>query len=119
VKIIDNLQLTIKDIHIRYEDEISKRYSFGVTLEEFKLYTVNAKGESEYIDRNKPEYANEPLRKKLELSNLGIYWNEKSWNFPSVDYETHMRSTIAKRGQTTFSHNYLILGSMQANLLQR
>jgi vacuolar protein sorting-associated protein 13A/C len=45
VKIIDNLQVTIKDIHIRYEDEITKAYSFGVTLEEFKLYTVNSKGE--------------------------------------------------------------------------
>jgi hypothetical protein len=49
-----------------------------VTLEEFKLYTVNAKGEPEYIDRSKPEFAGEPLRKRLELYNIGVYWNEKA-----------------------------------------
>lgn len=52
-RIIDNLQVTIKDIHIRYEDEITKKYSFGVTLEELKIYTVNKKGEPEFIDRSK------------------------------------------------------------------
>lgn len=33
MKIIDNLQIVIKDIHLRFEDEITKEYSFGVTLE--------------------------------------------------------------------------------------
>ena len=41
VRIIDNIQVTVKDIHIRYEDEITKKYSFGVTLEELKIFTVN------------------------------------------------------------------------------
>ena len=41
VRIIDNIQVTVKDIHIRYEDEITKKYSFGVTLEEVKIFTVN------------------------------------------------------------------------------
>ncbi len=31
-KILDNIQVTIKDIHVRYEDELTKKYSFGVTL---------------------------------------------------------------------------------------
>ena len=43
-KIIDNVQVTIRDIHIRYEDELTKKYSFGVTLEELKIYTVNKNG---------------------------------------------------------------------------
>jgi vacuolar protein sorting-associated protein 13A/C len=41
MKIIDNLQVTIKDIHIRYEDQIYNEYSFGATLEELKIFTVN------------------------------------------------------------------------------
>ena len=65
VKIIDNLQVTIKDIHIRYEDHLTNEYSFGVTLEELKVYTVNQQNKPEYVDRGKPEYANEPLRKRL------------------------------------------------------
>lgn len=40
-KIIDNLQVTIKNIHIRYEDEITKKYAFGVTLEKLEMFTVN------------------------------------------------------------------------------
>ena len=32
-KIIDNIQVTVRDIHIRYEDEITHNYSFGITLE--------------------------------------------------------------------------------------
>ena len=75
VKIIDNLQVTIRDIHIRYEDTLSKTFAFGVTLEELKLYTVNSKGEPEYVDRSRPENAEEPLRKQLEMYNVGVYWN--------------------------------------------
>lgn len=44
VKIIDNIQVTVRDIHIRFEDNITNKYSFGVTLEELKIYTVNSKG---------------------------------------------------------------------------
>jgi vacuolar protein sorting-associated protein 13A/C len=53
VKILDNLQITIRDIHVRYQNDNTK-YSFGVTLEELKLYTVNADDKPEYVDRNKP-----------------------------------------------------------------
>lgn len=47
------MQVTIKNIHIRYEDEITKKYSFGITLDELKIYTVNKQGEPEFIDRSK------------------------------------------------------------------
>lgn len=43
-KIIDNIQVTVKDIHVRYEDDITNQYSFGVTLEELKIFTVNNNG---------------------------------------------------------------------------
>lgn len=54
VKIIDNLQVTIRDIHIRYQDHLTNAYSFGVTLEEFRLFTVDSTGQPQYIDRSKP-----------------------------------------------------------------
>jgi len=41
VKIIDNIHVIVKDIHIRFEDEITQKYSFGITLEELKIFTVN------------------------------------------------------------------------------
>ena len=53
VKIIDNMQVTIKNIHIRFQDQISEKFSCGVTLEELKIYTVNKAGQPEFIDRTK------------------------------------------------------------------
>jgi hypothetical protein len=55
----------------------------------------------------------------LELYNIGIYWNEKSQIYNETDYEQKMVNTIAKRGQSNFDHNYVILMSSQAQLLQR
>ncbi len=75
MKIIDNLQVTVKDIHIRYEDQIYNEYSFGATLEELKIFTVNENDEPVFVDRTKKEFKNEPLRKRLVMSNFGIYWN--------------------------------------------
>lgn len=46
-----------------------------MTLEELKIFTVNKKDEPEFIDRTKKTYENEPLRKRLILVNLAIYWN--------------------------------------------
>lgn len=119
VRIIDNLQITVKDIHIRFQDELTRAYSFGLTLEEFRLFTVNASGQPQYIDRTRPEYANEPLRKQLELYNIGLYWNEKSELYGDEDYRAKMGSGIARRGQSAPQHNYVILLNSQATLLQR
>ena len=55
-KIIDNLQITVKNIHLRFEDEISKTYAFGVTLEELKMFTVNKNDEPEFVDRTSAKY---------------------------------------------------------------
>lgn len=119
VKIIDNIQVTIKNIHVRYEDEITKNYSFGVTLEELKIYTVNRHGEPEFIDRTKKEYQNEPLRKKLILSEFGVYWNEKS-DFFQGDLHGPMTDSIARKdNQQRLKMNYLILMSSNAMLYQR
>ena len=53
VKIVDNIQLRIQDIHIRFEDHLTKQYSFGITLEELNVFTVNKNDDSEFIDRTK------------------------------------------------------------------
>lgn len=70
-------------------------------MEELKLYTVNASDKQEYIDRAKPEYSNEPLRKRLELYSFGFYWNDKSELYSESNAEQKMTSTIAKRNKTS------------------
>ena len=51
IKIIDNLQLSIKSIHVRFEDTIKNKYSWGITLDRLDVFTTNQKWEKEYIDR--------------------------------------------------------------------
>lgn len=44
IKIMDNIQLTIKNIHLRYEDSISIKdnpHSFGYTYQELSIKTTN------------------------------------------------------------------------------
>lgn len=47
-QIIKNVQINIKDIHIRYEDKItlpSNPFSAGITLHSLTIYTTNASKE--------------------------------------------------------------------------
>ena len=50
----DNLQLSIKKIHIRFEKNSSNQvYSFGCTSESLELYTVDSNHQKMFIDRSK------------------------------------------------------------------
>jgi hypothetical protein len=71
-KIIDNMQISIKNIHVRYEDEISnplRPFSAGITLNELSV-------KSESIDPNEVLTVGEQsqTRKLLNLVSLSIYW---------------------------------------------
>lgn len=70
--------MNISDIHLRFEDAEEEEYAFGVTLEQLKINTVNKMGVEEYVDRSKAENKEEPLRKNLQLRNLGVYWSRKA-----------------------------------------
>lgn len=48
-KVIDNLQVTINSIHIRYEN--NQEYSWGITLDKIETHTVNQSGDRMFIDR--------------------------------------------------------------------
>jgi hypothetical protein len=52
------------------------------------------------------------------MYNVGIYWNEKAELFTESNYQAKMGETIARRGKP-LAHNYLILMTSQAQLLQR
>jgi vacuolar protein sorting-associated protein 13A/C len=41
LKIIDNIQIEIKNIHIRFEDTISNSYSWGIALHRIEIFTTD------------------------------------------------------------------------------
>ena len=42
MKILENLKVSIKDIHIRFEDQLNDKfgqYSFGITLQAIEIFS--------------------------------------------------------------------------------
>lgn len=72
-KIVDNLQVTVKNIHVRYEDAISAPghpFALGVTLEEFSAVSTDGEWNPTFIhDSTKTTH------KLATLGALAVYWN--------------------------------------------
>jgi vacuolar protein sorting-associated protein 13A/C len=80
LKILDNLHVNFKNIHIRIEENIQAPfYSFGVTLKEMLVVNTNENWVEQFIDRNKTKNIN--VYKLLKISNFGIYLNSNENNF--------------------------------------
>ena len=79
-KIIDNLEITLKNVHIRYEDSQTipgTPFSAGITLNSFTLSTCDEKWHERYVARD-INLASTSIRKLAKLHNFGIYWMTKS-----------------------------------------
>lgn len=72
-KIIDNLQITVKNIHVRYEDSISAPghpFAIGLTLQEFSAISTDGEWKPTYIQDSAG-----PTHKLATLGALAVYWN--------------------------------------------
>lgn len=75
-KIVDNLQVTIKNIHIRYEDDsvlTESPYSVGLTLSELSALSTDEKWNPSFIS-----ITQSLSRKLLLLRNFACYMNTES-----------------------------------------
>ncbi|CAD8058857.1 unnamed protein product [Paramecium sonneborni] len=77
LKIIDNLQLSISNIHIRFEDTIKNEFAWGFSIKKIETFTCNSEWKKQYFDRNKEENKKVALQKLLILENIGAYWNQQ------------------------------------------
>ncbi|XP_047984362.1 LOW QUALITY PROTEIN: vacuolar protein sorting-associated protein 13-like [Leguminivora glycinivorella] len=89
-QIIKNVQLNIKDIHIRYEDSITNPkapFSFGITLHNLSVHTTDENWKQTVI-----QDAVTKIFKILNLDGLAIYWN------PATElYAKHAEDSIRER----------------------
>ncbi|RKF58530.1 Vacuolar protein sorting-associated protein 13 [Erysiphe neolycopersici] len=72
-KIVDNIHITIKNIHIRYEDSISypnHPFAIGVTLQEFSAVSTDGEWKPTFIQNSVGS-----THKLITLGALAIYWN--------------------------------------------
>ncbi|ANB14494.1 membrane morphogenesis protein VPS13 [Sugiyamaella lignohabitans] len=75
-KTIENLQITIRNIHIRYEDQTSvpgHPFSLGFTLEELSALSTDDEWNPKFI-----QSITHVTRKLAKLNSLAIYWNTDS-----------------------------------------
>lgn len=74
-RIVDNLQITLKDIHFRYEDRLTDPehpFSVGLELKEFRYVTTDASGNQVFVDRSHVRFQH----KVTYIQSVGIYWNQ-------------------------------------------
>lgn len=72
-KIVDNLQVTVRNIHVRYEDSISAPghpFALGVTLEEFSAVSTDGEWKPTFI-----QDSTKTTHKLATLGALSVYWN--------------------------------------------
>jgi Vacuolar sorting-associated protein 13, N-terminal/N-terminal region of Chorein or VPS13 len=98
-KIIDNIEITLKNVHIRYEDSQTipgSPFSAGITLNSFTLSTCDEKWHEKFVARdiNKPSSS---IRKMAKVYNFGLYWITKSVKFSELsfkDWSSKMQASI-------------------------
>jgi len=75
-RVLDNLKVTIEDIHVRFEqDMLGRKFSCGVTLERTECFTTNQDWNIEFADRYQSGKATMSIYKVLNVVGLGVYWN--------------------------------------------
>jgi len=74
LRILDNLQINISNIHIRIEDNyMNPNLSLGLTLQSLNVTNTDKNWHPIFVDRNLNKESN--IYKLLELNNFGVFFN--------------------------------------------
>ena len=108
--IFKNLKVTVKDIHIRYEDRQTNRegqFSAGITLDSLMIWTESGVGREKSRKNS--------FNKLVEISSLAVYWQPHEKLFYSeVNYQEdnvkdiQFRSIIARLVQPGVGSRFYI-----------
>ncbi len=91
---IDNLQVTVKNIHVRLESMERKwDFSMGILVNRVEVFTINEQGQRHFFTRakhhrhllhhhkSKHHHDDDVLYKKVEVSNVDLYFVEYEREF--------------------------------------
>lgn len=107
-KIIDNLQITIKGVHIRYEDSISSPgnpFSVGLTLSEFSANSTDQEWQPTFV-----QGTNDFTYKLAKLGSLAVYWNTNTQSLSGKSQEEFLKafSELISNDQQLDEHQYIL-----------
>ncbi|CAO1638595.1 unnamed protein product [Sympodiomycopsis kandeliae] len=107
-KIVDNLQITVRNIHVRYEDSLSNPqhpFSAGFTLAEFSAVSTDANWNPTFIQNSA-----EGIHKLARLESLSLYWDTDSESlagYQTNESQEKFSALIPREGQEP-SHQYVL-----------
>jgi len=107
-KIVDNLQISINNIHIRYEDKLSDGghpFSVGLTLSEFSAVSTDGNWTPTFI-----EGETSTIHKLIKLGSLAMYWNTDSRSLAGNTNQAVkiFNSLIASEDNIPSEHQYIL-----------
>ncbi|CAK86161.1 unnamed protein product (macronuclear) [Paramecium tetraurelia] len=82
LRVIDNLQISLQNIHFRFENQ---RYSWGIKMDSLTALTTNEEFVVAFVDRSNKDTKLVPKNKLIKLQQLQLYWNSKETTFISDD----------------------------------
>eukprot|EP01126_Amoeba_proteus_P002109 TRINITY_DN10663_c0_g1_i6.p1 TRINITY_DN10663_c0_g1~~TRINITY_DN10663_c0_g1_i6.p1 ORF type:complete len:297 (-),score=46.57 TRINITY_DN10663_c0_g1_i6:1200-2090(-) len=107
-KILNNLQITVKSLHLRYEDPgtSDNPFAFGITLEELHTYTTDSEWTATFLTTRQ-----KTIHKIFKMKNLAAYWNSNTTMFhvSSAEILHHqMADMIYKEGRKPEGMRYFL-----------
>ncbi|CAG8555201.1 10349_t:CDS:10 [Paraglomus brasilianum] len=107
-KVVDNLQISIKNIHIRYEDRLSDPghpFAIGVTLSELSVVSADENWVPTFIEGETKD-----IRKLLTLGSLAVYWNTdtKSLAGHASNEAIKLFNSLIASESNTIDHQYIL-----------
>ncbi|KAG0317193.1 hypothetical protein BGZ99_006445, partial [Dissophora globulifera] len=108
-KVVDNLQVSINNIHVRYEDKMSDPqhpFSAGLTLSQLSAVSTDGEWVPTFIH----DEAN-TIHKLATLDSLAMYWNTDSQSLAGKDMDGALKAfidLIAKAEHVPDVHQYIL-----------
>ncbi|XP_039957880.1 vacuolar protein sorting-associated protein 13 [Bactrocera tryoni] len=120
-QIVNNLQVKISNIHIRYEDASTtgENFALGVTLHDLELYTTDENWEKCYLTQQVSR-----VFKIANLDSLSAYMNCRTNMYSALSKEELaevFRKNIAQKDSAPNDYNYVVgpisvMGKLQLNM---
>ncbi len=107
-RIVNNLQFSISNIHIRLEDNetAQKPFSVGFTIQELSAYSANEEWKEAFISGDM-----KVVHKMLKLLSCSVYWNTDATSFDGksqAEFIKSMSSTILTENGGPLSWQYIV-----------
>ena len=107
-RIVNNLQFSISNIHVRLEDNVTSKtpFSVGISIQELSAYSTNDEWKEAFISGDM-----KVVHKFLRLLSCSVYWNTESVSFSgksSSEFIEAMASTILTEIGGPVSWQYLV-----------